>query len=47
MLFTYRTNEEAYNIEKMLKDQGFEMVKDYYWYQRLKRGEEIITLKRE
>lgn len=47
MLFTYKTNKEGWDIERMLKEQGFEMVNECYWYQTLKRGEEIITLKRE
>ena len=47
MKFTYKTNEEGWKLEKMLKDQGFKKVNDCYWYQTMKRGEEKIVLERE
>lgn len=47
MKFTYKTNEEGWKLERILKDQGFIKVSDCYWYQIMKRGEETIDLERE
>lgn len=47
MTFTYRTNEEGWMLENMLKCQGFKKVSDCFWCKIMKRGEETIELERE
>ena len=47
MKFTYKTNEEGWKLERILKDQGYIKVSDCYWYQIMKRGEKTIELERE